>query len=88
MFFQLGSYLFNRCIIHIDSIVFVDHLGIIPNFPLAAHIHREPAQLKLQRAKRLLKHIFIHCLHKAHALLPVPVRSIPLHSDVLWQMLI
>ena len=66
----------------------VDHFSIIPDFPLAAHIHREPAQLKLQRTKCFLQNIFVHVLHETHASSPIPVRGVPFHGDMLWQMLI
>ena len=65
-----------------------NNLSIIPNFPLATHIDVELAQLKLQSTKSLLEHIFIHRLHETHSLLPVPVSRVPLHSNMLRQMLV
>ena len=88
MFFQLGSNFLDCRIIHINMIMLMDHLSIVPHLPLAAHIDLKLAQGKLQRAKGSLQHILIHVFHKAHALLPVPIGGVPLHGDVLGQVLI
>ena len=65
-----------------------NNFSIIPDLPLAAHINVEFAQLELQSTKSLLKHIFIHRLHETHSLFPVPVSRVPLHSNMLRQMLV
>ena len=88
MLFQLSSDFLNRGIIHINMIMLMDHLGIVPHLPLATHIHLKLAQGKLQRAKGSLQHILVHVLHKAHALLPVPIGGVPLHGDMLGQVLV
>ena len=88
MFFQFSGNFFNRRVINVDSVMFANNISIIPNFPLATHINVEFAQLELQSAKSLLKHVFIHRLHKTHSLLPVPVSRVPFHSNMLRQMLV
>ena len=47
IFFQLSSYLVDRGIIHINPVVLVDHLSIVPHLPLATHIHLKLTQGKL-----------------------------------------
>ena len=88
MLFQFSSNFFNCRVINIDSVMLANDFSIIPNFPLAAHINVEFSQLELQSTKSLLKHIFIHRLHEAHSLFPVPVSRVPFHSNMLRQMLV